>query len=435
VSRVPDNAAATGEAVRRLNVVFLARDLVMGGAERAWLDYVNHCERFQPVGVLGRRDGVLLRDLRDDVPLFDLAHPVPRDAGGITGADRTVVGDEAPGGFTPRSLARLATECHRLNRVLRLTGARVVSSFLMRSHLIALLTRRWLRPDLRVVVNVHEHMTESAVHLYPTALDRRMMRWITRNLFPQADAIVVVADALRQDLEHNFAIPSALIRVVHNPIDLCGIRNRAAEAVTELALPDDGSPVVIAVGRLVRLKGFDILIRAFARLPAELRAKLVIVGGGPDRAALEALVAQLGLHESVVFAGVQRNPWKFMARAHAFVLSSLTEAFPSVIGEALALGLPVLAADCSAGVREYLQGTRHGLLVPPGDVAALAGALEQLLRDDALRTTLAARGPARMAELDLPIVVRRYEDLLAEVLPAAGASRTRSRVSRQTAGR
>lgn len=421
MSAVRGDRAAADAAMQRPHVVFLARDLLMGGAERAYLDYVNHLERFQPVAVLGRRDGTLLGELKSDIPLFDLSVRGPA-SGGLTGAARTAIGDEAAGGFTPRSLARLVAECHRLNRVLRLTGASLVSSFLMRSHLIALLTRRWLRPDLRVVINVHEHMTESAGHLYPTRVDRRLMRWITRNLFPQADGIVVVADALRQDLIRNFDTPPALITVAHNPVDLCAIRRKAQEEVTECEFPRDGSPVVIAVGRLVKLKGFAVLIHAFARLPPALRAQLVIVGGGPDRAALEKLVADLGLHGTVVFAGLQRNPWKFMARAQVFALSSLTEAFPSVIGEALALGLPVVAADCSAGVREYLKGTHHGLLVPPGDVAALAAALAQLLGDARLRSTLAERGPARMAELDLPIVVERYEDVLAGVMPASSTA-------------
>jgi glycosyltransferase involved in cell wall biosynthesis len=361
----------------------------------------------------------LLNELRPDIPLFDLSRPVPASRLGLTGDERGPTGEDPPGGFNLRSVARLVPECRRLDRVLELTRTHVVSSFLMRSHLIALLTKRLLRPSLRIVINVHEHMSESAHHLYPSAVDRMLMRWVTRNLFPQADRIVVVADSLRQDLTAEFGVPASLISVVRNPIDLREIRSRALEEVDEQQMPRDQAPTVVAVGRLVNLKGFDILIRAFARLPAEIGARLVIVGGGPDRNALESLAAELGLSDRIRFVGWQKNPWKFMARAHVFAMPSRTEAFPSVVGEALALGIPVVAADCSAGVREYLDGSRLGLVVPPEDDASLAGALERMLSDAQLRETFAERGLPRMAELDVPVVVRAYEQTLAHVIAAA----------------
>jgi len=404
-------------------VAFLARDLVMGGAERTYLHFVNRIASVQPVSVLARRDGALLNELRPDIPLFDLSRPVPSDPFGLSGADRGPTGEDPPGGFNLRSVARLVPECHRLHQVLRLTGCNVVSSFLMRSHLIALLTKHWLRRDLRVVINVHEHMSESAPHLYPSAADRMLMRWVTRNLFPGADRIVVVADSLRQDLIGEFGVPDSLISVVRNPIDLRTIREKAGDAIDAAQMPEDGAPTIVAVGRLVHLKGFDILIRAFARIPAALGARLVIVGGGPDREALQALAAQLALGNRVRFAGMQKNPWKYVARAHVLAMPSRTEAFPSVIGEALALEVPVVAADCSAGVREYLDGSRLGLLVPPEDEASLATAIERLLRDAALRAAFARHGPPRMAELDVPVVVKLYEETLAHVL---GTTTTRA---------
>lgn len=406
----------------RPRVAFLARDLVMGGAERAYLHYVNHLETLGPIAVLGRRDGALLDELRADIPLFDLSMRASPDARGLTGADRGHTGVDAPGGFTPASLLRLVNEGRRLRHVLRITDCRVVSSFLMRSHIIALLTKLVLDPELRVVINVHEHMSESATHLYPTQLDRALMRWITRNLFPHADSIVVVAESLRQDLIHSFGIPAGLVSVVHNPIDLARIRQSARETVTEREFAADG-PVIIGVGRLVPLKGFDVLIRAFARLPASLGARLVVVGGGPERAALESLIAELDLGGRVRLIGMQANPWRFLARATVFALPSRTEAFPNAIGEALALGVPVVAAECSAGVREYLDGTRYGLLVPPGDPNALAAALERVLTDAHLRTDLAARGPTRMEALDLPAVVARYEAVLRRLVPVPPPAR------------
>jgi glycosyltransferase involved in cell wall biosynthesis len=105
-----------------------------------------------------------------------------------------------------------------------------------------------------------------------------------------------------------------------------------------------------------------------------------------------------------------------MARADLFVLSSLTEGMPNVIGEAMALGLPVVATDCSPGVREYLDDGRAGLLVPPGDPRALARGIEQLLSDAPLRRELARRGRERIVQFDLSATVRAYESLLEHLL-------------------
>ena len=111
----------------------------------------------------------------------------------------------------------------------------------------------------------------------------------------------------------------------------------------------------------------------------------MIVGDGEESSALQRLIRELGLQDRVDLIGYQENPAKFMARASILALPSLTEGFPNVIGEALALGLPVVAADCSPGVREYLCEGRCGLLVPPKDVGQLAHGLTSLLRDPALR--------------------------------------------------
>ena len=172
------------------------------------------------------------------------------------------------------------------------------------------------------------------------------------------------------------------------------------------------------VGRLVQLKGFDLLIRAVARLPVSLRARLLIVGEGDQRIALEALIAELRLTDRVSLLGTQANPWKFMARADVVALASRSEAFPNVIGEALALSRPVIATNCSPGVSEYLDGGRYGVLVPPEDVDALARGLERILTDPSLRRELATHAASRVEAFGLRPVVDRYEGLVIDAARA-----------------
>jgi glycosyltransferase involved in cell wall biosynthesis len=364
---------------------------------------------------LRRRQGRLLADLAPETPVYDLeSSQGARTA--TRGPTAAAPASEEPTGLTPTSVASLATEVLRLRAILERTGANVVSSFLMRSHIIALLTKLWLRPRLRLIINVHEHMSESARHLYPRAVERSLMRLVTRQLFPRADLIVAPAEGVGSDLVENFGIPAAKVRVVHNPVDLRLIRSLAGEEVEPWALPREGAPLLVGVGRLVPLKGYDVLLRAMNRLPPALGARLLLLGDGPERPGLERLALDLGLDGRVTFVGHRENPWRYMRRADAFVHPSLTEAFPNVLGEALALDVPVIAADCSPGVREYLQNGRCGILVRPRDEVELAAAIERVLSSPDERRRLTHHGRARMESLDLDQVMRRYEDLLDPVV-------------------
>ncbi|WP_298957000.1 glycosyltransferase [uncultured Methylobacterium sp.] len=182
---------------------------------------------------------------------------------------------------------------------------------------------------------------------------------------------VCVSQALARHLVEDWRGAAARIAVIPNAVPVEAALP-AADAAALLARP----PVILSVGRLAPEKEFPTLIRAFARLPGEPR--LVILGEGPDRAALEALAGSLGLGDRVALPGYAASPWPAYAGARVFALSSRSEGFGNVVVEALASGLPVVATDCG-GPREILDDGRHGALVPVGDEAALAAALAEAL--------------------------------------------------------
>ena len=392
----------------------------MGGAERSLVNFVNHSQDVQPAVVLIESAADLLAEVRPGLELFALdgdgTRPIPRaELEGIT-ATAPQARRGQPRGRTLLELPRLLAKAHRLARIARDMDAAVVSTFLNRSHTIALLSKMLFAPRLRIAINVHEMLSDHLERHF-SAVERRFMHAFIRRAFPQARAIVAVSEGVKQDLVRHFSIAPDRIIVVPNPVDVERIR-RASEAAMTTGGFLRGGKSIIGVGRLVHLKGFDLLIRAFARLDPSLHASLLIIGDGDQRSALERLIAELALNGRVTLAGRQANPWKYMARADVVALASRSEAFPNVIGEALALGRPVIATNCSPGVAEYLDHGRFGLLVPPDDVDALAAGLERILSDDELRQALASRAPSRADAFGLSRVVHRYEQVLVEAARA-----------------
>ena len=132
---------------------------------------------------------------------------------------------------------------------------------------------------------------------------------------------------------------------------------------------------LVSVGRLVRKKGFDVLLEAFAIARSEVDCRLVILGEGPERATLLAQAERLGLAYDIDMPGFCANPFALMARAGAFVLSSRWEGFPNALVEAMACGAPVIATDCPSGPHEILDGGKIAPLVPVDDADALGQAL------------------------------------------------------------
>jgi glycosyltransferase involved in cell wall biosynthesis len=221
-----------------------------------------------------------------------------------------------------------------------------------------------------------------------------------------ASDVVAVSGGVARDLAQFGALPPERIHVIHNPVFSDDLELQSAILPAHPWFAPEGPPIVLAAGRLHRQKGFDTLIRAFARTRGEIDCRLVILGEGEDRAALERQAQQLGLAYDIDLPGFCANPFALMARAGAFVLSSRWEGFPNALVEAMACGAPVIATDCPSGPREILEGAAP--LVPVDDVETMAAALTATLRarPDTAATRARARGFSVSAAAD------RYLQLL-----------------------
>jgi glycosyltransferase involved in cell wall biosynthesis len=201
------------------------------------------------------------------------------------------------------------------------------------------------------------------------------------------------------------------VRILHNPVDLEAIAEHAAEPLPVDLTADH--PVVAAAGRLAQVKNYPLLIAAAAELKSTSPVHVWILGEGPERSRLEAFAQNCGVGSLVRFLGFQQNPWRFIAHADVFVLTSTYEGFGNVLIEAMACGTPVIATR-SPGTLEIIEEGRNGRLVDH-DARAVAGAIDELLVNGAARDTLVGRAKDGVSHYALPVVAARYERLFEEL--------------------
>ena len=274
------------------------------------------------------------------------------------------------------------------------------------ANLAALLARRCAGLPIRVVAS--EHNPLNAIVAHARRPFRRRYPQLIAALYPEAEAVVAVSDAVARDLARLPGAERLRLVSVPNPVDLADVRRKAACALSHPLAGSLADPLLVAAGRLHWQKGFDVLIRAMAELDGRSAPRLVILGDGPERGRLARLVRRLALADRVFLVGHDPNPWRWMARARLFVHTALFEGFGHAVAEALALGItPVVMAGPGA-LADLLEQGRCGYLVAERSPQALAAAIKTALS----RPLPAARLKARAAAFAPERAVARYLALL-----------------------
>jgi glycosyltransferase involved in cell wall biosynthesis len=260
---------------------------------------------------------------------------------------------------------------------LRNERPRLMISAMAHTNIVALWAQAFSGVCLKSAVSVQNTMRPS---LTAAPTRSKLLPFLMRRFYSWADVVAVVSQGAADDLHEVLGRGhKANVRVIHNPVVTPHLFARKEQGAIHPWLEDGGAPVVLGVGRLARQKNFEALIAAFARVRERRPARLLILGEGEDRAALETQVAELGLGGAVDMPGFAENPYSHMAKAALFVLSSRWEGLPSVLIEAMACGCPVVSVDCPSGPKEILEDGRWGPLVPEGNFEALADAIVRTL--------------------------------------------------------
>lgn len=383
-----------GEAFR-VKILFFVSSLNAGGAERVATTLTN--------AWAGRGDDVIL------VPTYLTKHAsfYPLDS-----AVRQLWLTDCPGRGLRRALPGLG-KWLAIRKLIRTTRPDVVVSFLTNVNVNVLIAAAGLSVPVIVSERTNPAYSRSAGGVL--RLLRRLTYWRARVVVLQTQASVAPFRTRVPGLRD--------VAVVPNPLPP-GLSVDCSVSTAE-RLPDSaaGRRHIAAMGRLVNLKQFDVLIDAFSQLAITYpKWDLMIWGDGPLREALTHKIDSVGLQGRVVLGGSTQQPWQVLSRADVFAMTSRVEGFPNVLLEAMALGLPCVALDCPSGPAELSRNGQDALLVPLNEPDALVGALGRLMADPEYRQQLGRRAALSVRQrYGLAQILTQWDDVFA--LAAGSESR------------
>ncbi len=361
----------------RIRIAYVVASFVTGGAERHLLELWSRLDRdrFELEIFCVRREGPFLPAVEAlGWPIRDLR-----------------MGRRL---YTPRGWRTVM----RLRRELRRFRPHVLHAYLLGPNLIGGVAGRLA--GVKVIV-----AAKRSVDAYESLGERLLNRWglrLATHVTAVSEEVAASAVAL--------GIPRLKITVIPNGVDVERF-GRSGGAVPEplLSLPRE-RVVVGSVGCLAARKDYGVLLEAFARVHAQRpEAVAVVLGDGPQRAALERRAHELGLNGSVLFAGERLDVDRWLPHFHLFALSSREEGIPNAVLEAMAAGRPVVAT-AAGGTPEVIEDGRNGRLVPPGDAEAMARALTELIENQALARRLGEQAARDARErFGIDVMVRRFE--------------------------
>jgi len=288
-------------------------------------------------------------------------------------------------------------------KILRQLGSGVlITQTFSLSIIVAIFSRRLTQDNISWIIFEGSNHAAEIDRVFRLKFLCQALQKVFGAAYRKAKAIIAVSATVRGRVISDFRVPVPRVHLVPNAIDLRQIE-RACQEVAPFRFR-----YVLAAGRLVKVKQFDMLIRAFAKINSDLR--LVILGEGYLRAALEKLAMRLNVSHRIVFAGFHKNPWVYMRHAEAFVCSSKLEGFSNVTLEAMAAGCPVVSTRCG-GPEDFIVDGKNGVLVEMNDLS-LAQAISQLSQDGPLRKKLGRHALKTAWVYRVENIVRNFETAL-----------------------
>jgi GalNAc-alpha-(1->4)-GalNAc-alpha-(1->3)-diNAcBac-PP-undecaprenol alpha-1,4-N-acetyl-D-galactosaminyltransferase len=364
-----------------MKITLISSTLEVGGAERVMSIIANYwAARGWQITILSLDDGSL-------PPFYDLDKRIEYRALGIDNRDA----------YKLANFGRTLNQIRRLKKAIVASRPDVVISFVNTINILTLLAT-W---SLKVPTIVSEHVYPALGGL--SKIGQFLQKWTYRRA-----ALVTIKT--HSGLAFFPSSQGFETVVIPNPVAL-----PESEPIESQLFTDDRH--LLAIGKLSHQKGFDLLIKAFAQIcDRHPDWTLTILGEGEMRAELSDLCDQLQLEERVFLPGTVRNIDAHLRKADIFALTSRFEGFPVTLCEAMACGVPVIAADCLSGPREIIHNNIDGLLVVPENIDALAVGLDILMSDPVKRQYFSHHAPKVLDRFGVEPVMAMWDNAIRQVV-------------------
>ncbi len=355
--------------------------LGQGGADRVTATLLSRLDRtrFEPALAVVKAEGPFMQDIARDVPVH-------------------VLGSR-----------RLATSVPALRSLLRHLRPDVLFSTASACNPIAVIAATLAQSKAKIVLSERNALFRGRRN----DVKQRIEVALKRLTYSRAHLVTAVSQGVADQLVSEIGLDPRKVRVVYNPMVDDDLADRAREPVSHAWFGRGQPPVILACARLVEQKDYRSLLEAFVKVREKTRVHLFVLGEGPLRDSLIAYAARLGVGDSVCFFGFDKNPLKYMARAHLLMHASRAEGLPGSLIQTMACGTPVVSTDCDFGPREViLESGVDGFLVPVGDTDALAERALALLDSESLRLSIGRRARESAHRFTVAAAMQRYEAAL-----------------------
>ncbi|WP_288260278.1 glycosyltransferase [uncultured Prochlorococcus sp.] len=196
-----------------------------------------------------------------------------------------------------------------------------------------------------------------------------------------ANSVIAVSHGVAKDLSETLKLPLNDIEVIYNPSFSNKLIKQSKSKINIKYKKVFEKPTIVSVGRLEDVKGYDILIKSFAKVSRQINCSLIIIGEGSQRKNLVNLIERLGLNDLVYLPGIISNPYPYIREANVYVLSSRHEGLPNVLIEAMAIGTPLIATDC-IGSQEIIGENEWGYLIDKDNPDEMAKTIIKVLKNN-----------------------------------------------------
>jgi len=373
----------------KIKLLYTLSSLHGGGAERIGINLLKNFDRkkFDCGLFLHKKEGQYLRQLPDAVQLQYL----------LTEAHNTLIRKLLSVIVLPWLLLRMIAIGQKYDVLV----AGLESTYITYATILSGLLNK--KP---VIVIVHNDISNN------TALKQTFHFQIIKWLYPYCTQCICVSKGVMDGVVNEIPQLAGKATVLYNPLAIGDIFKMGQEPIDA----DIKKPYIVTSGRLEKIKRFDLLIRAHYKvLNKGIAHQLVIVGEGNCKNELLQLIEELGVASSVLLTGFDNNPYRWVSKAHCFVLCSENEGFGNVIVEALAVNTPVISTDCPSGPREILDNGKYGILVSNKNLDELADAIVTMFNNPEQYNYYKSVSFRRSEIFSIEKVIVEWEELIEKV--------------------